>query len=333
MKAYKGFNKDMTCREFQYEEGKTYVTDRAELCECGFHACENPLDCFGFYTPNDSVYHEVEVEDVVKGKNKLAAKKITIGKELTIKELVEAQIAHTEANNTTEIRSINSAIGYRSINSATGNRSANSATGNCSANSATGDYSANSAIGSCSANSATGYCSVNSATGNCSVNNAIGSFSVNSTIGDRSANNATGNFSVNNAIGRHSANSATGDYSANSTTGGYSANSATGYRSINSAIGDISANNAIGYGSANVSTGSEDSNFGANGTISVGWGKDNKCSGKIGAFLVLCERGKWDGSKYPLIGKPVLIEIDGKQYKEDTWYVLRDGKVVEYDFR
>lgn len=37
MKAYKGFNKDMTCRGFQFEEGKTYETETAKMCESGFH--------------------------------------------------------------------------------------------------------------------------------------------------------------------------------------------------------------------------------------------------------------------------------------------------------
>lgn len=60
IKTYKGFNKDMTCRGFQYEEGKEYETDKAEVCETGFHACEYPLDCFSYYSPNVSVYHEVE---------------------------------------------------------------------------------------------------------------------------------------------------------------------------------------------------------------------------------------------------------------------------------
>ena len=57
MKGYKGFNKDMTCRDFQYEEGKEYTTDNAKLCESGFHACEYPLDCFRYYAPGESVYH------------------------------------------------------------------------------------------------------------------------------------------------------------------------------------------------------------------------------------------------------------------------------------
>ena len=42
MKAYKGFNKDMTCRGFQYKEGETYEEKKASVCECGFHACEHP---------------------------------------------------------------------------------------------------------------------------------------------------------------------------------------------------------------------------------------------------------------------------------------------------
>jgi hypothetical protein len=40
MKAYKGFHKDMTCKDFQYEEGKSYHEDKAVCCETGFHACE-----------------------------------------------------------------------------------------------------------------------------------------------------------------------------------------------------------------------------------------------------------------------------------------------------
>ena len=87
MKAYKGFNKDMTCRGFQYEEGKTYETDTAKLCDSGFHACENPLDCFEYYSPGQSVYHEVEIEDNGERNDddtKVVGKKITIGTEVSI---------------------------------------------------------------------------------------------------------------------------------------------------------------------------------------------------------------------------------------------------------
>ena len=87
MKAYKGFNKDMTCRGFQYEIGKTYETDKAEMCSSGFHACENPLDCFGYYSPGTSKYCEVELEDNGQRRSddsKVVGKKITIGAELSV---------------------------------------------------------------------------------------------------------------------------------------------------------------------------------------------------------------------------------------------------------
>ena len=57
MKAYKGFNSDMTCRGFQFKEGETYKEENAKLCESGFHACEDPIDCFNYYNPNESVLH------------------------------------------------------------------------------------------------------------------------------------------------------------------------------------------------------------------------------------------------------------------------------------
>ena len=96
MKAYKGFNKDMTCRGFKFEEGKTYEEKEARLCEKGFHACLNPLDCMGYYFLNDSVYHEVELDGVSDERHaedtKVAAKKITIGARLDIAGMVKGAI-------------------------------------------------------------------------------------------------------------------------------------------------------------------------------------------------------------------------------------------------
>ena len=94
MKAYKGFNADMTCRGFQFEEGKTYEHEgEVKLCEIGFHACEDPLDIFGYYAPSGSEFHEVELEgvsDECKEETKVVAKKITIGTRLGIDNIIKA---------------------------------------------------------------------------------------------------------------------------------------------------------------------------------------------------------------------------------------------------
>ncbi|MDD6275502.1 MAG: hypothetical protein PUB20_01565, partial [Clostridia bacterium] len=175
MKAYKGFNKDMTCRDFRYEIGKEYETDRAELCNSGFHACEYPLDCLGYYIPASSRYCEVDVDAIPEREaedTKVCGKKIKIGAEIGIPGLVKAAIEYVSERTTPSGRHHTTA--KNKANSATGDWSANSATGSRSANSATGDWSANSATGYGSANSATGYGSANSATGSSSANSATG---------------------------------------------------------------------------------------------------------------------------------------------------------------
>ena len=137
MKAFKGFNKDLTCRGFQYEEGKDFHTERAECCEEGFHACEYPLDCFGYYNPAQSVFHEVELSgdmDRRSDDTKVCATDIKIGARISIAGLVKAAIEFTMSKVNKEKESYED----HGFASATGNCGASSATGNCGASSATG---------------------------------------------------------------------------------------------------------------------------------------------------------------------------------------------------
>ena len=105
MKAFKGFNQDMTCRNFQYEEGKTYEEQEAKLCQRGFHACENPIMCFNHYAPGTSVYHTVELEDVApqrESDTKCVGKKITIGAKLGIPEICQLTFEYIKEHCTNE---------------------------------------------------------------------------------------------------------------------------------------------------------------------------------------------------------------------------------------
>ena len=191
MRAFKGFNKDLTCRGYQYEEGKEFHTERAECCDTGFHACEYPLDCFGYYDPAHSVFHEVELSGEMDKSNdntKVCVTDIKIGARLSIAGLVKMAIDFTMskvnkeagsderhgfasatgdygASSATGYKGASSATGYKGASSATGYKGASSATGNCGASSATGYKGASSATGDYGASSATGNCGASSATG------------------------------------------------------------------------------------------------------------------------------------------------------------------------
>ena len=86
--AYKGMNSDMSCKGFHYEIGKTYKTDKAELCKCGFHACLNPLDVLDYYPKyKASRYFKVKLSGEITKcgfeDTKVAATEITILEEIT----------------------------------------------------------------------------------------------------------------------------------------------------------------------------------------------------------------------------------------------------------
>ena len=108
MKAYKGFKKDMTCKGFQYEEGKEYTHDGpVKACYSGFHACEDPIDCFRYYAPAESVFHEVEQSgEISKGgeDSKIASSIIKVGGRIDVLGIANAHFeyvkAHTNFENT-----------------------------------------------------------------------------------------------------------------------------------------------------------------------------------------------------------------------------------------
>ena len=106
IKSYKGFDKDLKCKGFQYEVGKEYEEPDAKACEKGFHACEMPLDVFGYYAPGErSRYCIVEQSGVISkhdDDSKVASSKIKIGAEIGIPGLVKAQIEYVKSHCTNE---------------------------------------------------------------------------------------------------------------------------------------------------------------------------------------------------------------------------------------
>lgn len=134
MKCFKGFDKDLRCKDFQYEIGKEYETERAEICEEGFHACEFPLDVLRYYNPADSRFCEVELDanEQTLDDSKRVGKKIKIDAEIGLSGLVKAGVKFIlEKADFENAKATNTGDWSAATN--TGNRSAATNTGNCSA--------------------------------------------------------------------------------------------------------------------------------------------------------------------------------------------------------
>ena len=154
MKGYKGFDKDLKCRGFQYEVGKTFEEDVVpKVCEKGLHFCEYPLDVLAYYPPVDgNRFCEVEaLGDIAKNDHcddtKVATNKLKISAEISLKNLIDASIqfvydhvkkdkkksAHKEKPNTVASNSGYSSVasnsGYSSVASNSGDRSVASNSG------------------------------------------------------------------------------------------------------------------------------------------------------------------------------------------------------------
>ena len=95
IKGYKGFDKNLKCRGFQFKAGGEYEEQKAEVCEKGFHFCEYPIDVFSYYPPADSRYCEVEGDgqtDKRGGDSKVACTKLRVGVEIGLKGMIEAGV-------------------------------------------------------------------------------------------------------------------------------------------------------------------------------------------------------------------------------------------------
>ena len=176
--TYKGFNKDLQCRDYQFAIGETYHHEgKVEACGSGFHACECPFDVFGHYPPADSRFAETISFGVTDreedGDTKIASASITIKAELTLPQFIQRGIEWiwSKINKSLEQQIM---TGNRSAATNTGDRSAATNTGNRSAATNTGDWSAA---------TNTGYQSAATNTGNRSAAEVSGSQSVASAFG------------------------------------------------------------------------------------------------------------------------------------------------------
>ena len=273
MKGYKGFDKDLKCRDLQYEVGKeTAVDGEIKLCKRGIHFCKNPHDIFSYYVPGENNrFAVVEAEDVSNERNdddsKRVCRRVTVKAEISVFEICKIAVSTFFEN-----------FGFKKkIKSADTNNA--------------GNYGAANA----------GYKGAANA-GNYGAANAGDKGAANA--GYKGAANA-GNYGAANAGDYGAANAG---YKGAANAGNYGAANA-GYKGAANA-GNYGAANAGDYGAAIVSN---------NGRVKGGYG------------CVLVARNieySIETTRYEVVDWACAI-VDGKDIKPDTWYRLKDGKLVE----
>ena len=147
IRGYKGFDKNLKCRDFQYEIGKEYFTDKAVACETGFHFCENPFEVLSYYSPCDDTgtlnrFCEVEGSgDFDKSKSdKICCTHLKVKAEIGLQGLIKAGVKFIFDRVKWEDNK-QSNTGYRSVATNTGDYSVATNTGDYSVSSVEGKES------------------------------------------------------------------------------------------------------------------------------------------------------------------------------------------------
>jgi hypothetical protein len=325
MKAYNGFDKDLKCRGFQYKLGREYQETEASLCREGVHACENPLDTFRYYPPTDSRYCEVEIADNGQRNSddsKVCGEKIKIGAEIGLDGVIKAgaQFIFEMCKGSSEDHASGEG-GNAAASGDRGNAAASGERGNAAASGDSGNAAASGDSGNAAASGNRCNAAASGWRGNAAASGWRGNAAASGERGNAAASGEGGNAAASGWRGNAAASGDRG----NAAASGWSGNAAaSGNRGNAAASGDSGNAAASGWrGTATVTGQYGGAKALGNDCLATAWGPESKAMGKAGNWLVLSEH------KCGAIVDARLVRVDGEIIKSDTWYVLRNGKIVE----
>ena len=304
IKSYKAFDKNMQCRNFQYEVGKEYEMDgEIKCCNRGFHACKNPLEVWNYYDMLNSRFAEVEQSgkiDEEGDSTKVCSSHIKIKAELKLADIIKVGVEWLKDITSPSKFKTDGALNDNGGDSAqigsSGDYAKIGSSGNSAQIGSSGDYAK---IGS-SGNSAKIGSSGNSA--------QIGSSGYSAKIG------SSGNYAQIGSSGYSAKIGSSGDYAQIGSSGDSAQIGSSGdYAQIGSS-GDYAQIDSTG----------EDS-------VIMCAGNNSIAKAKAGSWITLSE-WKWNNEKSRYIPTCVKTEyVDGENIKADTWYRLKNGKFVEVE--
>ncbi len=302
--AYKGFDKDLKCKGFRYEIGKTYHhAGSVAVCASGFHACLNPLDVFNYYSPPSSRFCIVDAFGEIQSHHedsKIASASITIQAEIKLPEIIKNAVSFVmglvNASKTTT-----ATTGYYAHATTTGDLANATTTGERSHATTTGESAHATTTGYYANATTTGERSHAATTGDLANATTTGYYAHAATTGE-SAHAATTGESAHATTTGESAHATTTGGRANATTTGERANAATtGERANAATAGAHAVACALGFASK---------------------ARASAC----GAIVLVCRNSAGE-----------LLQIRASKVgengiKPDTWYSLdAQGNFVEAD--
>ena len=302
IKSYKGFDKDMKCRGFQYEVGKEYDMDgEIKCCNRGFHACKSPFEVWDYYDMLNSRFAEVEQSgkiDEEEKSTKVCSSRIKIKAELKLADIINIGVEW--------LRDITSPSKVKTDGALNDNGHRNKQIGSSG-------YSAK--IGS------SGYSAQIGSSGDYAK---IGS------SGDSAKIGSSGDYAKIGSSGDYAKIGSSGDYAKIGSSGDYAKIGSSGdYAKIGSS-GDSAKIGSSGY-SAQIGSSGDYAKIDSTGEDSVIMcaGNKSKAKAKIGSWITLAE-WKWSDKKKRNVPVCVKTEyVDGVNIKADTWYQLKNGKFVK----
>ena len=330
IKAYKGFNSDMTCRGFQYEVGKEYeIEGDIKVCERGFHACESPLEVLDHYQifgyNGENRFCKVEQSGTIdkeENSTKVCSSKIKIKAELKLSDLInlgvewiKEQVKLKKDNNISDNSGDSAQIGssgdYAQIGSS-GNYAQIGSSGDSAQIGSSGDYAQ---IGS------SGYSAQIGSSGDSAQIGSSGDSAKIGSSGDSAQIGSSGNYAQIGSSG-DSAKIGSSGYYAKIGSSGYSAQiGSSGYYAKIGSSGDYAQIGSSGN-YAKIDSAGESSVICCAGNNSI-------VKAKIGSWITLSE-WVYSYEKNRNIPKCVkTVYVDGDIIKADTWYKLVDGEFKE----
>ena len=311
IKSYKAFDKNMRCRDFQYEVGKEYEMDgEIKCCERGFHACKSPMEVWDHYDMLSSRFAEVEQSGKIEeegNSTKVCSSRIKIKAELKLADIINIGVEWLkDITSPTKVKTDIAQIGSSGYSAQIGSSGYSAQIGS------SGDSAQ---IGS------SGYSAQIGSSGDYAQIGSSGYYAQIGSSGDSAKIGSSGYYAQIGSSGYYAQIGSSGDYAQIGSSGYYAQIGSSGDSAKIGSSGDSAKIGSSGD-SAKINSTGEDS-------VIMCAGDNSKAKAKAGSWITLSE-WKWNDDKKRRVPVCVKTEfVDGNNIKADTWYQLKNGEFVE----